>query len=98
MKKIITSVFLLSAAFSYAQSALKGKVTDQNNQPIVGAEVFWESTDVSVTTDEEGNFEIKDFHPSAVLGVFYNNQTTTLTDVENKNDKLTNDYNALVNK
>jgi outer membrane receptor for ferrienterochelin and colicin len=89
MKKIITSVFLLSAAFSYAQSALKGKVTDQNNQPIVGAEVFWESTDVSVTTDEEGNFEIQDFNPSAVLGVFYNNQTTTFKDLKDEFQAIT---------
>lgn len=89
MKKIITSVFLLSAAFSYAQSVLKGKVTDQNNAPIVGAEVFLESTDITVTTDEEGNFEIQDFQPTAVLGVFYNNQTTTFKDLKDEFQTIT---------
>lgn len=89
MKKIITSVFVLSAAFSYAQTTLKGKVTDQNNQPVIGAEVFVESTDVSVTTDEQGNFEIQDFQPASVLGVFYNNQTTTFKDLKDEFQAIT---------
>ena len=77
MKKIITSVFILSAALTYAQSTLKGKIIDQNNQPLAGAEVFWQSSDISVVTDEKGNFEIENYQPTSILGVFYDNQTTT---------------------
>ena len=84
MKKIFTSVLILSAALTYAQSTLKGKITDQNQQAIVGAEVFWESTDIAVLTDENGNFEIENYQPTSVLGVFYENETTTFKELKDE--------------
>lgn len=89
MKKIFTSVFILSAAITYAQTSLKGKITDQNNQPVVGAEVFWQSTDVSVLTDENGNFELEDYQPTSTLGVYYENQTTTFKELKNEFQNIT---------
>ncbi|QLL57378.1 TonB-dependent receptor [Empedobacter falsenii] len=89
MKKIFTSVFILSAALSYAQSTLKGKITDQNKQPIVGAEVFWQSSDISVITDEKGNFEIENYQPTSILGVFYDNETTTFKELKDEFQNIT---------
>lgn len=89
MKKIFTSVFILSAAITYAQNSLKGKITDQNNQPVVGAEVFWQSTDVSVLTDENGNFELEDYQPTSILGIYYENQTTTFKELKNEFQNIT---------
>nr|WP_314546463.1 carboxypeptidase-like regulatory domain-containing protein [uncultured Empedobacter sp.] len=89
MKKIFTSVFILSAALSYAQSTLKGKITDQNQQPIVGAEVFWRSSDISVITDEKGNFEIENYQPTSILGVFYDNETTTFKELKDEFQNIT---------
>ncbi|WP_313385728.1 carboxypeptidase-like regulatory domain-containing protein [Chishuiella sp.] len=89
MKKIFTSVFILSAAITYAQTSLKGKITDQNNQPVIGAEVFWQSTDVSVLTDENGNFELEDYQPTSTLGVYYENQTTTFKELKNEFQNIT---------
>ena len=89
MKKIITSVFILSAALTYAQSTLKGKIIDQNNQPLAGAEVFWQSSDISVVTDEKGNFEIENYQPTSILGVFYDNQTTTFKELKDEFQSLT---------
>lgn len=89
MKKIFTSVFILSAALSYAQSTLKGKITDQNQQPIVGAEVFWQSSDISVITDEKGNFEIENYQPTSILGVFYDNETTTFKELKDEFQNIT---------
>ena len=89
MKKIFTSVFILSAALTYAQSTLKGKITDQNNQPIIGAEVFWQSTDISVITDEKGDFEIENYQTTSTLGVFYENETTTFTELKNEFQNIT---------
>jgi len=89
MKKIFTSVFILSAAFSYAQSTLKGKITDQNQQPIVGAEVFWQSSDITVITDEKGNFEIENYQPTSILGVFYDNETTTFKELKDEFQNIT---------
>ncbi|WP_413533303.1 TonB-dependent receptor domain-containing protein [Empedobacter brevis] len=89
MKKIFTSVFILSAVLTYAQSTLKGKITDQNKQPIVGAEVFLENTDHSVITDENGNFEIENYQPTSVLGVFYENETTTFKELKDEFQNIT---------
>ena len=89
MKKIFTSVFILSAALTYAQSTLKGKITDQNNQPIIGAEVFWQSTDISVITDEKGDFEIENYQTTSTLGVFYENETITFTELKNEFQNIT---------
>ncbi|WP_313360983.1 carboxypeptidase-like regulatory domain-containing protein [Empedobacter sp.] len=89
MKKIFTSVFILSAALSYAQSTLKGKITDQNQQPIVGAEVFWQSSDITVITDEKGNFEIENYQPTSILGVFYDNETTTFKELKDEFQNIT---------
>ena len=89
MKKIFTSVFILSAALTYAQSTLKGKITDQNQQPIVGAEVFWQSSDISVITDEKGNFEIENYQPTSILGVFYENETTTFKELKDEFQNIT---------
>jgi len=89
MKKIFTSVLILSAALSYAQSTIKGKITDQDQQPIIGAEVFWENTDISVITDEKGNFEIENYQPTSVLGVFYENETTTFKELKDEFQTIT---------
>ncbi|TGN22983.1 TonB-dependent receptor [Empedobacter tilapiae] len=89
MKKIFTSVFILSAALSYAQSTLKGKITDQNQQPIIGAEVFWQSSDISVITDDKGNFEIENYQPTSILGVFYDNETTTFKELKDEFQNIT---------
>ena len=89
MKKIFTSVFILSAALTYAQSTLKGKITDQNNQPIIGAEVFWQSTDISVITNEKGDFEIENYQTTSTLGVFYENETITFTELKNEFQNIT---------
>jgi len=89
MKKIFTSVIILSAALTYAQSTLKGKITDQNQQPIVGAEVFWQSTDISVVTDETGAFEIENYKQTSILGVYYDNQTTTFKELKDEFQNIT---------
>jgi tetratricopeptide (TPR) repeat protein len=66
LKLIVTSMFVMSlllllAAPGSAQSrAIKGKVTDDKDQPVVGAKVTVEATDVyrifSVNTNKKGEF------------------------------------------
>jgi outer membrane receptor for ferrienterochelin and colicin len=60
MKKtfIITIASLLFVHISNAQ-ALKGKVTNYNNQPLAGASVFWLGSAIGSVTDTAGNFEIQ---------------------------------------
>lgn len=73
MKKIITSLVILSGALLNAQDLYKGKIVDEQNQPVVGAEVYWKDSEQTVFTDENGEFEIEKASDQHELGVFYMN-------------------------
>ena len=57
--KIITlaTTFLLSF-YAFSQSGLKGKITDEQNQPIFGATIYISALQKGATTDYDGNFEL----------------------------------------
>ena len=38
---------------------VKGRVCDENKQPIIGANVYWEGTQYGTTSDIDGNFELE---------------------------------------
>lgn len=73
MKKYIYPLFLLVGYNLYAQEKYTGKIVDEHNQPLVGAEVFWEGSTQSTITDEEGNFSITK-EVGKKIGVFYENE------------------------
>ncbi|TXC76067.1 TonB-dependent receptor plug domain-containing protein [Luteibaculum oceani] len=50
---------LVSPALMLAQNVIKGKVTDEQKQPLPGASVLWLDTQVGTITDADGNFEIE---------------------------------------
>jgi outer membrane cobalamin receptor len=54
MKVLIALLFLSISA--YGQSVVSGKVTDEKNNPIAGANVFLEGTYDGATTAEDGTF------------------------------------------
>ena len=58
MNKLLIFIVLL---FPWALSAqaLKGKVTDNNNNPLPGASVYWLDTAIGTTSNEQGAFEIQ---------------------------------------
>lgn len=58
MRYIILIAFLLTGSQSlvYSQSSLKGKITDEKNQPLAGSHVH--ASSFSVTTNEVGNYLI----------------------------------------
>lgn len=55
MNKII--ILLLFPVLVLAQN-IKGKITNSNNEPIVGASVYLDGTTIGTSTDTEGLFEI----------------------------------------
>ncbi len=57
MKKYCVLVGLLFPFVLSAQN-IRGTVTDQNNEPLVGANVFWANTTIGIMTDISGEFEI----------------------------------------
>ena len=57
--------------YIFAQHFSKGKVVDENNAPLIGADVYWEGTEIGVSTDNEGAFTLKRTDASNTLAVSY---------------------------
>lgn len=66
MKKFFTTIttllscmlMLVSVSLSAQNSLLKGRVVEQNNDPVVGAAVYIEGTDIAAITDIDGNYQL----------------------------------------
>ncbi|WP_400077846.1 TonB-dependent receptor domain-containing protein [Winogradskyella sp. R77965] len=56
MKYLITTIILFLFTFGNAQTTISGKVVDNKNQPIIGANVYLEGTYDGATTIEDGKF------------------------------------------
>lgn len=61
MKKYLFFFLLLSPIILVSQS-IKGRVTDNNKSPLIGANVYWLGTQIGAVTDNKGNFEIPSNH------------------------------------
>ena len=51
-------LMLISVSLSAQDNLLKGKVVEQNDQPVVGAVVLVEGTDIAAITDIDGNYQL----------------------------------------
>ena len=59
MFKNIAFLLFFISNFTYSQETVKGIVTDENNQPLFGANVFWLNSSLGTITDENGKFSLK---------------------------------------
>ena len=66
MKKYLLFVFLLYASYLQAQSYIHGKVIDEHKTNLEGVSVYYKNTTHGVTTNKEGNFQIKK-QPGSIL-------------------------------
>ncbi len=83
-KYVLLGILLMIAAIASAQTGgLKGKITDENNQPLPGASVSIAGTTLGSTTDVNGDFVILYLKPGTytvkVNYVGYIPQTRTIT-------------------
>lgn len=69
MRKILTFLLVLSVCgiSAFAQQSVKGQVVDQNGLPVIGMTVLEKGTGNGVTTDIDGNYEIRVGGGSAVI-------------------------------
>ena len=56
INKIILSVSSLAVCGTLSAQDLRGVVRDADNQPLVGASVYWEGTTIGASTDAQGAF------------------------------------------
>ncbi len=59
MKNVIYILLLGFAPFVQAQNSIRGNITDENNTPIFGVQIYIELLHVGTTSDENGYFELK---------------------------------------
>lgn len=57
MKRIIVIVFLIGTLISWSQT-VKGIVLDEQNQPLPGANIYFDGTTIATISDNNGNFSL----------------------------------------
>ena len=71
MHNKIAFVLLLFTYSFFAQNKISGKVIDKNNQPLFGANIFWQGTSQGTVADENGEFSIEKVENSSSLLVSF---------------------------
>ena len=65
-------LLLLVSSFTQAQNdVIKGKIVDENNETLLGANVYWLNTNIGVVTNENGEFTLKKSLETTSLIVSY---------------------------
>ncbi|MEL6719190.1 MAG: carboxypeptidase-like regulatory domain-containing protein [Bacteroidota bacterium] len=57
MKNSLVTVCLF-LSFGLSAQIISGKVTNEQSEPLVGANIYWSGTNIGVSTDERGVFQI----------------------------------------
>ena len=78
MKQLLLLLFLSVVSFSavLAQRTVSGTITDDNNEPLIGANVIVQGTTVGTITDFDGNFSLEVPDDAKVLEVSYTGYST----------------------
>lgn len=84
MKKLMTLLALLVLSFNImAQATVKGRVIDENSEPVIGANVYIRGLKLGAATNDKGTFEIKNIpigeYEVVVTHVGYNTATQNLS-------------------
>lgn len=71
MKTYIFILFLIgNSIFGYAQNSINGKITDTENQPLLGVEIYAPELHIGTTTDLDGNYELKNLPNGEIKIIF----------------------------
>lgn len=82
-KIIVTAALSLALLTSVSAQGLKGKVKNKNNEPLIGATIYWDGTTIGALTDEKGFFtvnKVKDYNKLITSYVGHQNDTTIVKD------------------
>ena len=77
---------LLLVSIGIQANTISGRVTDELNEPIIGANVYWEGTQQGTTTDINGSFKLERNNRHTQLVVSFIGYTTATVAVK-KEDK-----------
>ena len=82
-------ILMLSAAFCVAQTAVTGKVIDENNEPLIGVNVVLKGAQTGTITDFDGNFSLDAPDKQSILVFSYIGYKTTEMAVPSNRKPLT---------
>jgi TonB-dependent starch-binding outer membrane protein SusC len=91
-------LFLLCTAGSFAQnSTVKGRIVNEDGQPVVGASIIVKGTTTGTTTDNDGNFSIGAAKGAilVITSINYTDQEITVGENANINVRLTRSSGSL---
>ncbi|MBT8323968.1 MAG: TonB-dependent receptor [Winogradskyella sp.] len=82
MKTYFTLVAMLFSMVIFAQTTVKGKITDNTGQPLPGANIIIVDTTIGVVSDFDGNYELTtDQDPPFSIQVSYTGFETQIAEV-----------------
>lgn len=88
-KQLYLTLFILLISFpTFAEELVKGHVFDEQNEPVIGANVYWEGTQQGTTSDADGYFELAKKGNAKNLVVSYIGYTTSVVPVTETNKPL----------
>lgn len=93
VRQLYLIIILTFVTFAFAEAdntgkKVRGHVYDENKQPIIGANVYWEGTQVGTTSDTDGHFELERNGKSKNLVVSYIGYATEVTPVAEGGDAV----------
>ncbi len=75
-------VFMVGLLFPYAliSQSILGKVTNENNEALVGASVYWVNTTIGITSGVKGEFELstKEVSPKQLVASYVGHTSDTI--------------------
>ena len=84
----LLSVIFFSASLFAADEKVKGYIYDDANQPLIGANIFWENTTRGTSSDLNGYFELEQTAGDKQLVVSYIGYSTYKINVTANNEPL----------
>lgn len=84
---MIKYIFIVGLLFPYAlfSQSILGKVTNEKNEPLIGANVFWANTTIGTTSGNKGEFELtKKNVSSRLLIVSYIGHISDTLEIKNQ--------------
>jgi TonB-linked SusC/RagA family outer membrane protein len=78
--------FLLTPLFIFAQKTVSGVVTSEDGQPLIGANVLVQGTDIGTITDIDGSYTLDNVPEDAVIVISFIGYDTQEIGVAGRND------------
>ncbi|MBT1687965.1 SusC/RagA family TonB-linked outer membrane protein [Dawidia soli] len=98
MKAKLLAILLMLSLVGYGQSPVRGRVTDENDQPLPGVNVLIKGTTLGTVTDASGEFRIDNVPADATLQISfigYTSQELAVNGQSNVAVKLLPDVTSL---